>query len=68
MIELKHSKAGATEAEIAAKHREAMDQLAGYARAPNLAALAAGTPVHFLDVEFKGREMLVCEEVKLSTP
>ena len=63
VIELKHSKASATDAEIAAKHREALDQLAGYAKSPNLDALAAGTPVHFLDVEFKGREMIVCEEV-----
>ena len=66
VIELKHSKKTATEAEIAAKHAEALDQLAGYARHPNLTALAAGTPVHFLDVEFKGREMIVCEEVVMN--
>ena len=44
-------------AEIAAKHQEALDQLAGYARSPNLEKLAAGTPVHFLDVEFVTYEL-----------
>ena len=64
VIELKHSKKGASEAEIEAKHREALDQLAGYAQSPNLAKLAACTPVHFLDVEFVGRDLIRCEEVK----
>ena len=29
-----------------------------YAADPNLPALAAGTPVHFLCYEFKGRELV----------
>ena len=41
--------------------KNVFDQLAGYARSPNLEHLAAGTPVHFLDVEFVGRDLLVCE-------
>ena len=65
VIELKHSKNDAQKSEIDAKHREALEQLAGYSRSPNLAKLAAGTPVHFLDVEFVGRKMIVCEEVEL---
>ena len=64
VIELKYSKKGASESEKAAHHAEALDQLAGYAKSPNLARLAAGTPVHFLDIEFAGREMIRCEEVK----
>ena len=65
VIELKHSKADASDAEIAKKHEEALDQLKKYAADPNLAALAAGTPVHFLCYEFKGRELVRLEEVEL---
>ena len=63
VIELKHSKQGAPKREIAAKHKEALAQLAGYAKSPNLKHLAADTPVHFLDIEFVGRKMTVCKEV-----
>ena len=34
-----------------------------YADDPNLAALAAGTPVHFLCYEFKDRELVRLEEI-----
>ncbi len=34
------------------------------ARSFTLAALAAGTPVHFLCYEFKGRELVRLEEVE----
>ena len=64
VIELKHVKKTASEAEIAAKHEEALRQLEAYSVHPNLLPLADGTPVHFLDIEFVGREMIVCEEVK----
>ena len=40
-------------------------RLKKYAADPNLAALAAGTPVHFLCYEFKGRELVRLEEVML---
>ena len=63
VIELKHSKADASDAEIAKKHEEALGQLKKYSEDPNLAALAAGTPVHFLCYEFKGRELMRLEEV-----
>ena len=63
VIELKHAPESASASKIDAKHREVLKQLAGYAKSPNLARLAAGTPVHFLDIEFKGRKMIVCEEV-----
>ena len=65
VIELKHSKADASDAEIAKKHEEALEQLKKYSEDPNLAALAAGTPVHFLCYEFKGRELVRLEEVGL---
>ena len=65
IIELKHSKADASDAEIAKKHEEALEQLKKYAADPNLAALAAGTPVHFLCYEFKGRDLVCLEEVEM---
>lgn len=63
IIEMKHSKADAPDSEIAAKHEEALAQLKLYAADPNLAALAGGTPVHFICYEFKGRDLIRLEEV-----
>ena len=63
VIEMKHSKADAPDAEVAAKHAEALAQLKAYAADPNLPALAGGTPVHFLCYEFKGRDLVRLEEV-----
>ncbi len=66
LIEMKHSKADAADAELAAKHAEALAQLKAYAADPNLAALAGGTPVHFICYEFRGRDLVRLEEVSLS--
>ena len=63
VIEMKHSPAKATDAEVAAKHEEALAQLKKYASDPNLAALAGGTPVHFICYEFKGRDLVRLEEI-----
>ena len=63
IIEMKHSKADAPDSEIAAKHEAALAQLKLYAADPNLAALAGGTPVHFICYEFKGRDLIRLEEV-----
>ena len=63
LIEMKHSKADASDAEVAAKHAEALAQLKAYASDPNLAALAGGTPVHFICYEFRGRDLVRLEEV-----
>ena len=65
LIEMKHSKADASDAELAAKHAEALAQLGAYAADPNLAALAGGTPVHFICYEFRGRDLVRLEEVPL---
>ena len=65
VIEMKHSKADATDAELAAKHAEALAQLKAYAADPNLPALAGGTPVHFICYEFRGRDLVRLEEVKV---
>ena len=66
LIEMKHSKADATDAEVAAKHSEALAQLKAYAADPNLPALAGGTPVHFICYEFRGRDLVRLEEVPLA--
>ena len=66
VIEMKHSKADATDAEVAAKHAEALAQLKAYAADPNLPALAGGTPVHFICYEFRGRDLVRLEEVPLA--
>ena len=42
----------------------AVAQLKKYAADPNLAALAGGTPVHFICYEFKGRELIRLEEIE----
>ena len=66
LIEMKHSKVDATDAELAAKHAEALAQLKAYAADPNLPALAGGTPVHFICYEFRGRDLVRLEEVPLA--
>ena len=62
VMELKSSKADASDAEIARKHDEAVAQLMKYSRDANLPKLAAGTPVTYLCYEFKGFELVrLCE-------
>ena len=63
LIEVKHSPAGASEAEVAAKHAEALAQLRAYAGDPALPSLAGGTPVHFICYEFRGRGLVCLEEI-----
>ena len=63
VIEVKHAPAGATDAEVAARHAEALAQLKAYAADPALPALAGGTPVHFICYEFRGRDLVRLEEV-----
>ena len=66
LIEMKHSKAGASDAEVAAKHAEALAQLKAYAADPNLPALAGGPPVHLICYEFRGRDLVRLDEVPLA--
>lgn len=63
VIELKYSKASAKKTELDKKHLEAVAQLARYAADPNLEKFAGGTPVHFLTVKFKGKELARLAEV-----
>ena len=62
VMELKSSKADASDAEIARKHDEAVAQLMKYSRDMKLPRLAAGTPVTYLCYEFKGFDLVrLCE-------
>jgi len=65
IIELKYSKPGASEAEIAAKAQEGIDQLRRYAADPFVPALAAGTRLHCLLYQFQGAALLRAEEIDL---
>ena len=64
VIELKHVPANAAPSRFAANHAEALAQLEAYSAAPALESFAAGTRVHFLDIEFRGRDMIRCDEVE----
>ena len=63
LIELKISKADATEAELAAKYSEALDQLKKYRADRFVPSLARGTTLHQLVYQFKGDEMVRAEQI-----
>ena len=63
IVELKYSKPGATDAEVAAKAEEGIAQLRRYAADPTVPALSAGTRLHLLLYQFKGTELIRAEEI-----
>ena len=63
IIELKYSKPGATDAELAAKAEEGIAQLRRYAADPTVPALAKDTRLHLLLYQFKGAELVRLEEI-----
>ena len=63
IIELKHSKDDATDAELAAKREEGLAQLRRYASDPLVPKLAEGTELHVILYQFKGKEIFRLEEV-----
>ncbi len=63
LVELKISKADATEAELAAKYTEALDQLAKYRADKSVPSLARGTTLHQIVFQFKGDELFRCEQI-----
>ena len=63
LVELKFSKADASEAELAAKRREAIDQLAKYRADKSVPALARGTTLHQIVFQFKGTELVRLEQI-----
>ena len=64
IIELKHSKSDASDAELAAKREEGIAQLRRYAADPLVPKLAEGTDLHVILYQFKGKEICRLEEVK----
>ncbi|MBQ7190226.1 MAG: AAA family ATPase [Kiritimatiellae bacterium] len=63
LVELKYSKADASEEELAAKYREALDQLAKYRADKSVPTLARGTTLHQIVFQFKGSELVRIEQV-----
>ena len=63
LIELKYSAKDATDAELEAKYKDALDQLAKYAADPTVPALARGTTLHQIVFQFKGTELVRLEHI-----
>ena len=63
LVELKYSKADATEADLAAKYQEGLDQLAKYRADRSIPSLARGTTLHQIVFQFKGSELVRIEQV-----
>ena len=63
IVELKYSKMGASEAELAAKAEEGIAQLRRYAADPFVPELAKGTKLHLILYQFQGTELVRLEEI-----
>ena len=63
LIELKISPADASDADLAARYDEALRQLAKYRADPFVPSLAEGTTLHQIVYQFKGDEMVRCEQI-----
>ena len=63
LIELKVSDAEATEAELAAKYNEALEQLSRYRADKSVPSLARGTVLHQIVYQFKGDDLVRAEQI-----
>ena len=63
IVEFKHVKAGAKKAELEAQREEGVAQLKRYARDRMVPALARGTTLHLILVQYRGPKMVRCEQV-----
>ena len=63
LVELKFSKADASESDLAAKYQEGLDQLAKYRADKSVPTLARGTTLHQIVFQFKGSELVRIEQV-----
>ena len=63
LVELKFSKADASESDLAAKYQEALDQLAKYRADKSVPTLARGTTLHQIVFQFKGSELVRLEQI-----
>jgi hypothetical protein len=66
IIELKYSKKDAPESEIQAKYDEAVAQLHRYSEDKLARQLAEGTTLHLIVLQFRGAELLKCEEINMA--
>ncbi len=67
ILEVKHARADAADAQRERNHADALAQLKAYSEDPGLPALSGGTPVHFICIEFRGREQYRLMEVNPAT-
>ena len=63
IIEFKHVKAGAKKAELETQRKEGGEQLKRYAEDKKIPALAKGTTLHLILVQYRGPKMANCELV-----
>ena len=63
LVELKFSKADASESDLAAKYQDGLDQLAKYRADKSVPTLARGTTLHQIVFQFKGSELVRLEQV-----
>ena len=63
IVELKHSKADAPDAELAAKAADGIAKLRQYAADPFVPDLAKGTTLHLILFQFRGSELVRLEEI-----
>jgi hypothetical protein len=61
IVEFKHLKAGAKKAELDAQRAEGIEQLKRYAKDKKVPALAKGTTLHLILVQYRGPRMANCE-------
>ena len=64
IIEMKHSKEDASDAELQARAAEGIEQLRRYAADPLVPALAKGTTLHLVLYQFKGKQPIRIEEIE----
>ena len=63
IVEFKHVKKGAKKAELEAQRKEGIAQLKRYAKDKKVPALAKGTTLHLILVQYRGPKMVNCELV-----
>ena len=63
LVELKYSAKDASDAELAAKYKEGIDQLAKYRADKSVPTLARGTTLHQIVFQFKGVELVRTEQI-----
>ena len=63
IVEFKHVKKGAKKAELEAQRKEGIAQLRRYAKDKMVPALAKGTTLHLILVQYRGPKMANCELV-----